>query len=77
VLQQRAEGGKDIGKIRSVARFFLSRIDVLADQLLGHKITTGISDGEKPEPQNLLGNTGISYQRFRELFSEQAWKELA
>ncbi len=37
-LERRLDEGKDIKNISSVASFFLSRIDVLTDQLLGHYI---------------------------------------
>ncbi|MCB9265108.1 MAG: transaldolase [Lewinellaceae bacterium] len=81
-LQRRAEEGKDISQVRSVASFFLSRIDVLTDQLLGHRIRPGNARENQPQPESLLGETGIAsarlaYQRFKEIFSTDEWKQLA
>jgi transaldolase/glucose-6-phosphate isomerase len=80
-LQRRAEEGKDISKIRSVASFFLSRIDVLTDQLLGHKIIPAQSREDQPGPEALLGEAGIAsarlaYQRFKDIFSGEEWEQL-
>src|SRR5690606_13714047 len=38
VLERRLEKGDRIDSVASVASFFLSRIDVLVDELLGHRI---------------------------------------
>ncbi len=56
-MQRRANENKPIDKIISVASFFLSRIDVLTDQLLGHYI---IPSGNKDAagPASLAGKTG-------------------
>ncbi len=80
-LQRRTDEGKPVDKVISVASFFLSRIDVLTDQLLGHYIIPG-SDTEKPGPASLSGKTGIAsaklaYQRFKGLFSSSEWEKLA
>lgn len=79
-LERRLDEGKDIKKISSVASFFLSRIDVLTDQLLGHYIIPEKTTGE-PRPENLLGKAGIAsakiaYQSFLNIFSEERWQRL-
>lgn len=81
-LQRRADEGKDISKVRSAASFFLSRIDVLTHQLLGHKIIPGRGRPNQPQPEALLGETGIAsarlaYRRFKEIFRGEEWKQLA
>lgn len=81
-MQRRVEEDKEVSKIRSVASFFLSRIDVLTDQLLGHKIIPGAPYEDQPQPERLLGKTGIAsarlaYQKFKQLFSGQQWEQLA
>jgi transaldolase/glucose-6-phosphate isomerase len=78
-LERRAAERKQINNIISVASFFLSRIDVLTDQLLGHHIIPAKDITEVPS--NLLGKAGIAsariaYQRFKELFSSPSWKKL-
>ena len=80
-LEKRVDEGKDIKRISSVASFFLSRIDVLTDQLLGHYIIPEKTTGE-PRPENLLGKAGIAsakiaYQSFKKIFSGDRWQKLA
>ena len=80
-LERRLDEGKDIKNISSVASFFLSRIDVLTDQLLGHYIIPEKTSGE-PRPENLLGKAGIAsakiaYQSFKKIFSGERWQRLA
>ena len=41
-LERRRAEGKPVNNIVSVASFFLSRIDVLVDQLLGHRLRPGL-----------------------------------
>ncbi len=80
-LERRLDEGKDIKNISSVASFFLSRIDVLTDQLLGHYIIPEKTTGE-PRPENLLGKAGIAsakiaYQSFKNIFNGERWQRLA
>ena len=79
-IKQRVTDGKSVNNTVSVASFFLSRIDVLTDQLLSQDIIPG--EERKPiMPQLLLGKAGIAsaqiaYQRFKELFGSVEWKSL-
>jgi transaldolase len=82
-LQRRDTEGLPVNKIVSVASFFLSRIDVLTDQLLRNHIIpeTGSKGNDVLLPDSLLGKAGIAsarlaYQRFKELFGSPAWKQL-
>ena len=77
-LERRLAQGKGVNRLASVASFFLSRIDVLTDQLLGDLIKA------KPEPEaeRLLGrfaiaNAKLAYQRYGEIFSGTRWRALA
>ena len=79
-LERRLDEGKDIQNIASVASFFLSRIDVLTDQLLGHYIIPEKTTGEL-RPENLLGRAAIAsakiaYQSFKNIFSGERWQKL-
>lgn len=80
-LERRLDDGKDIKYVASVASFFLSRIDVLTDELLGYYIIPDkIIDGMRPE--NLLGKAGIAsakiaYQSFKKIFRGDRWQRLA
>lgn len=79
-LKRRDAGGKPLDRTISVASFFLSRIDVVVDELLGERILTLTTDKE-PHPQKLMGKAAIAsarlaYQRFMQVFSGQEWEYL-
>jgi transaldolase len=72
-ITRRVAEGKPIDHIISVASVFISRIDVLTDQLLDQRNASHDSQ--------LKGEAGIAtarlcYQRFKEIFSGEKWKEL-
>jgi transaldolase len=82
-LERRIAEGLPVNKIMSVASFFLSRIDVLTDQLLRNHIIpeAGSKGNDVLLPDSLLGKVGIAsarlaYQRFRQLFGGPEWKQL-
>lgn len=81
-VERRRSAGRPIDRIASVASFFLSRIDVLVDQLLQHRIVPGRPAGGDPNPAELLGKPGvanakIAYQSFKRLFAGSRWNRLA
>jgi transaldolase len=78
-LERRKAENRPLQSVTSVASFFLSRIDVLVDQLLLHRIPPG-DDNNKPA-RSLLGkvaiaNAKLAYQSFKKLFSGDRWKRL-
>jgi transaldolase/glucose-6-phosphate isomerase len=80
-LERRAREQQDLRGVVSVASFFLSRIDVLTDQLLGQRIRIPSATGESP-PERLLGraavaNAKLAYQSFKRLFGGDRWMALA
>ena len=80
-LERRLADGKSVRASASVASFFLSRIDVLVDQLLGHRIRPTDSPGYDPRPEKLLGkvaiaNAKLAYQSIKTLFSGARWQAL-
>jgi transaldolase len=80
-LKRRAAEGKPVHNVASVASFFLSRIDVLADQLLGHRVRPEPRRETGPRPEQLLGkvaiaNAKLAYQSFKQLFSSDRWQAL-
>jgi len=80
-LERRAEDGKDLGSVASVASFFLSRIDVLVDQLLGQRIRAAVGTDNGTRAERLLGeaavaNAKLAYRRFEKLFSGDRWRPL-
>ncbi|NOS99163.1 MAG: transaldolase [Phycisphaerales bacterium] len=68
--------GGDVTRIASVASFFVSRVDTLADKKLQQKI-----DGGRKELRDLLGraaigNATMAYQRFKSVFDGPRFAEL-
>ncbi len=81
-LERRIVEDKPVDKIRSVASFFLSRIDVLVDQLLQHRILPEGDSGISREARQLLGKIAIAngkmaYRSFKRIFSGDRWRALA
>lgn len=72
--------GKEIRSVASVASFFLSRIDVLADPLLEKRMKEG--GARTVEAKNLRGKVAIAsakiaYQIYREIFKNGSFRDLA
>jgi transaldolase / glucose-6-phosphate isomerase len=70
---------KPINNLISVASVFISRIDVLTDQLLGVPPTPSQNGIEHSD--SLTGKAGIvtaklAYQHFKEIFSGEGWERL-
>ncbi len=80
-LERRLQEGKPLRQIASVASFFLSRIDVLVDQLLGHRLSPGREVGGPVRPEQLFGKAAIAsaklaYQSFSKIFAGDRWLAL-
>lgn len=79
-LERRVRAGQSVDRLASVASFFLSRIDVLTDKLLGQRIVPGIIDGRPPETlfgELAIANAKLAYQSFLRIFSGERWQALA
>jgi transaldolase len=71
-LEERSSRGQDIRRIASVASFFVSRVDVLVDNLLQVMMKT-VDASEQQKLEVLKGKTAIAnarlaYQEFKRLF---------
>ena len=80
-LERRVKEGKSINNVASVASFFLSRIDVLVDQLLKHRIVPGRKTSQSSLAQRLFGTAAIAsakmaYQSYKRIFSGGRWEVL-
>ena len=80
-LEEFAKKSGDVGKVASVASFFISRIDTLIDSQLTDMIKTA-KPGDQASLRSLQGkvavaNAKLTYQRYRELFSGSRWNALA
>ncbi len=73
-LERRSRQGQPINDIASVASFFVSRVDTLADKLLEARLSSATSMGEKDKMANLFGkaavaNAKIAYKKYKTIFS--------
>jgi transaldolase/glucose-6-phosphate isomerase len=76
-LERRVEKNLPIDKIRSVASFFVSRIDTQADK----QIEAKLKQTNDRELESLLGkiaiaNAKMAYQQFKQVFSSDRFKKL-
>lgn len=73
-LEQARQAGHDLSTIRSVASFFVSRVDSEIDKRLD-----GIGTPEALELKGKAGvaNARLAYQAFEEVFSTSRWQTLA
>jgi len=80
-LERRADEGKPIANIASVASFFVSRIDTAADKELERRIEKATDEAEKAKLQSLLGriaiaNAKVAYQRYKKIFHGERFAAL-
>ena len=81
-LEKLAREGKPLDRIASVASFFVSRIDAMADQQLEAKLPAAKSAEEKQRLEWLEGKTAIAnaklaYVKFKEIFASARFQALA
>ena len=70
-LEKLALAGGDVGRVASVASFFISRVDTVVDKALEEIGNTEI------QGKIAIDNAKIAYSRFREIFSSERWQKLA
>jgi transaldolase len=81
-LETRAAKGEEIGKIASVASFFLSRIDTNIDGKLDH-LLKNLTDTTKTEKISALkgkiaiANAKVAYQEYKKIIATDRWQQLA
>lgn len=76
-FERRLAQGKGVERVASVASFFLSRIDVLTDELLGELMKKKAN----PSAERLLGkfaiaNAKLAYQSFKVMAAGKRWRGL-
>lgn len=72
-LEQAREKGKDLGSIRSVASFFVSRVDTEIDKRLD---AIGTDEAKALKGKAGLANARLAYQAYEEVFSTPRWASL-
>ena len=80
-LEARAAKNQDIAHIASVASFFVSRIDSLADSLIDEKLKSASDPSQKALLNGLKGkvaiaNAKVTYKKYQEIFSGPRWNAL-
>lgn len=79
-LKARHENGLPVDHVASVASFFVSRVDTLADKKIDEKIAAGEGDAEVLKGLKgkvAVANAVLAYELFEKLFSSPEFKELA
>jgi transaldolase / glucose-6-phosphate isomerase len=81
-LEIYARHGGDLGKVASVASFFISRIDSSIDSMLAERLKSSTNADEQGLLRSLIGkvaiaNAKLTYQRYRDLFNSPRWQALA
>jgi transaldolase/glucose-6-phosphate isomerase len=81
-LEQFAAGGGDVSKMASVASFFISRIDTLADSIIEARIKASKDPKEQQQLKALEGKIAIAngketYEKYQGIFASNRWKALA
>lgn len=74
--------GGEVGKIASVASFFISRIDTAIDFVLTARLKTTTDPSEQALVRSVMGkvaiaNAKLAYQRYKEIFHGERWQALA
>ena len=75
-LEARATAGEPIDRIASVASFFVSRIDTLADELLEARVQAGETRAQELMGQVAIANAKVAYQHFLEFFKSERFRKL-
>ena len=70
-LEKLALAGGEVGRVASVASFFISRVDTAVDKALEEIGNIEI------QGKIAIDNAKIAYGRFREIFNSERWKKLA
>jgi len=76
-LEDRAAAGLPIDRVASVASFFLSRIDVLVDELLEKFIPRGEKLALRLRGRTAISCARIAYRTYREIFEGERFLSLA
>jgi transaldolase/glucose-6-phosphate isomerase len=81
-LEARVKEGQDISHIASVASFFVSRIDTLADSIIDSKLKTEKDPNQRAlltslEGKVAIANAKLTYGKYQEIYGGARWKALA
>ena len=71
---EQAAAGRDLAAIRSVASFFISRVDSEVDARLDRMAT---SQATHLKGKAAIANARLAYQAYQEVITSQRWQKLA
>jgi len=69
-----AEAGGDVSRVASVASFFVSRIDTMADERLAK---AGTPEAGALRGKVAIANAKLAYETYGELFAGEEWQKLS
>ena len=72
-LEQARQGGRDLSAIRSVASFFVSRVDTEIDKRLDE---IGSEEAKGLRGKAAIANARLAYQAYEEVFATPRWEVL-
>jgi transaldolase len=80
-LERRVLRGEAVDGVASVASFFVSRVDTLADKLIDERLRDESRADVRRSLEGLRGqlavaNAKLVYERFREVFDSERWQRL-
>jgi transaldolase len=73
-LEQAHAAGRDLASIRSVASFFISRVDTEVDARLDH---LGTPEAAALKGSAAIANARLAYQAYEQLTATERWQQLA
>ena len=81
-LESLARRDADLGKVASVASFFISRIDTAVDNWIAKRLGASHNPGEQARLRSLLGKVAIAsakgtYQKYLDILRGDRWQELS
>ncbi len=79
-LEERAKANKPIGRVSSVASFFVSRVDAEIDKRIDAMIASDPSKSAALQPlkgKAAIANAKLAYALFQQKFTGQRWDSLA
>jgi len=81
-LEEFTRRALDVGKVASVASFFISRIDSAVDALATARLSAVRDPAEQALLRSILGkiaiaNAKLTYQRYLSIFRQDRWQDLA
>ncbi|HYJ78140.1 MAG TPA: transaldolase [Longimicrobiaceae bacterium] len=79
-MERRAQAGAPLGRVASVASFFVSRVDTAVDAELERIAGEGGERGERARAllgRAAIANAKLAYAAFQRVFSGERWERLA